>query len=89
MAIPCRQNSPYKISIVSYSKLLFSGTQSSYNSDSNNNKLLRDFLWTGTVNGMKKNLLVSLKDMAQVKSLGGAGVHDLVNHNNALGGKLV
>lgn len=38
MAIPCRKNSPYKISIVSYSKLLFSDTQRSYNSDSKNSE---------------------------------------------------
>lgn len=89
MAISYKHNSPYKISIFNYSKLLFSGTQSSYNNDSSNLEIIEGHLWTGNMNGAKKIMLFSLKDMEHVKSLGGARVHDLVNCNNAFGGKLV
>ena len=40
-------------------------------------KMLREFLWIGNMNGEKKVPLVSLEKVAQVKYLGGARIHDL------------
>lgn len=51
-------------------------------------KLIRYFLWSGNIDGVNKIPLISLQDMAQVKSLGGVRIHDLENRNKAFCAKL-
>ncbi len=49
----------------------------------------KDFLWVGNLNGETKIPLVSLQDMTQVKTHGGASIHDMKQRSKAFGGKLV
>ena len=52
-------------------------------------KLIKGFLWLGNLNDSRKIPLISLQDMSQIPSVGGAGIHDLATRNEAFGGKLI